>query len=282
MSYILEAIRKSEAQRQKKSYPESIRLLPAQQQKQISWGRWLFVAVVALAAINIVTLAYFSQHAQKSVNKAGVSVVQERVDASELEPVTAPALSQQRGVKNSAPVSVERGALQPEYPLASRHTRPKTAGKSALTTSLPFPNASNPGFAQEAAKQASLPNSQTSSAKPMTPPLPSALDAPNDNVPRVVRPPEPVAAVPGDHTGPPMLKEIPLFSELPSELRRRIPPIKINVHAYSQLPQEQFIIVGTVKYRPGEQIGNELVLEEVTRDGLVLRFQDQPFRLPRR
>ncbi|MGH8613136.1 MAG: general secretion pathway protein GspB [Gammaproteobacteria bacterium] len=281
MSYILEAIRRSEAQRQKKSHPESIRLLPAQQQKQISW-RWLFVAVVALAAINIVTLAYFSQHAPKSVNKAGVSVVREGADAAELEPVTAPALSQQKGVKSSAPVSVERGALQPEYPSVSHHPHPKTESKRALTTSLPFPNARDPGFAQGSAKQASLPSSQTPSAKPVTPPLPSALDAPNDHVPRVLQPPKPVGAVPGDPTGSPASKEIPLFSELPSELRRRIPPIKINVHAYSQQPQEQFIIVGMVKYRPGEQIGNELVLEEVTRDGLVLRFQDQPFRLPRR
>jgi len=283
MSYILEAIRKSEAQRQKKSHPESIRVLHAQQQKQIPWSRWLFVAVVALAAINILTLAYFSQQAQKSVNKGGVSFLREGVDASELEPVTAPALSQQRGVKNSAPVSVERGALQPESPSASRHAHTKTEGKSALTTSLPFPSASNPGFApREVVKQAVSPSSQTPSAKPMTPPLPSASDAPNNNVPRVVPPPEPVAAVPGDPAGLPVSKEIPLFSELPSELRRRIPPIKINVHAYSQLRQEQFIIVGMVKYRPGEEIGNELVLEEVTRDGLVLRFRDQPFRLPRR
>lgn len=272
MSYILEAIRKSEAQRQK-SHPKPVRLLHAQQQKQTSWGRWLFVAVVALAAINIVTLAYFSQH---GAQKAAVSAVQEGVNPSEPEPVTAPALSQQRGFKNSAPVSVRGSALQAEKPLASPHAHPEIKGKTARTTLLPFPSASNPGFAQEGDKRASLPRSQTPSAKPMRPPLPSALDAPNDNIPRVVRPPESVAAA-----EPTASKEIPLFSELPNELRRRIPPIKVNVHAYSELPQEQFIIVGMIKYQPGEQIGNELVLEQVTRDGLVLRFQNQTFRLRR-
>ncbi|MGH8580623.1 MAG: hypothetical protein ACREVK_11060, partial [Gammaproteobacteria bacterium] len=247
MSYILEAIRKSEAQRKKKSHRNPIRLLHAEQQKQRPWGRWLFVALATLAVINIATLAYFSQlGARKPPMTTGVSAVQEQVDLSELEPVTTN-LSQQRSFKNSAPVSVKRGALQPEKPLASRHAHPETEGKAALTTSLPFPNGNNSGFAQEGDKRASLPSSQTPGAKPMTPPLPSALDAPNKSIRRVVQPPEPVAGVPGDPAAPSVSKEIPLFSELPSELRQRIPPIKVNVHAYSQLPQEQFIIVGMVK-----------------------------------
>ncbi|MGH8659153.1 MAG: general secretion pathway protein GspB [Gammaproteobacteria bacterium] len=279
MSYILEAIRKSEAQRAKRSPRTPIRLLAAQQQKQGPWGRWLFVVLVTLAAINIGTLAYFSQHGtRKSAKTTGVNIVPEQLDPREPEPVTPPILSQQTGFKNSAPVSVERGVLQPGK---SHQVHPKTAGKRAPTTSLPFPSGNNPSFAQEAAKRASFPSSQTPKDKPMTPPLPNALDPPNKNIPRVVQPPESVAVVPREPAGSPVSKEIPLFSELPSELRRRIPPITVNVHAYSQRPQEQFIIVGMVKYRPGEQIGNELVLEQVTRDGLVLRFQDQLFRLPR-
>lgn len=79
----------------------------------------------------------------------------------------------------------------------------------------------------------------------------------------------------------PVSEEIPLFSELPSEMRQRIPPITVNVHAYSSVPREQFVIVGMVKYRPGDQIGSGLMLEEVTREGIVLRFEGQPFRLTR-
>lgn len=277
MSYILEAIRKSEAQRKKRSHWTPLRRA-AQQQKQRLWGRWLFVALLTLAAINIGTLAYFSQHgARKSGSKAGTSAVQEGVGPSELEPATTPVLLQQTGSKNSAPVvSVRGGALQAKKPLATPDAHPETKARTARTTSLPFPSANNARFAQETAKRVSLPSSQTPSPRAVTPPLLSGLDAPNKNMSR-----EPVAALPGALAGPRVSKEIPLFSELPSELRRRIPSIKVNVHAYSQLPQEQFIIVGMVKYRPGEQIGNELVLEEVTRDGLVLRFQDQPFRLRR-
>lgn len=275
MSYILEAIRKSEALRKKKSHRQPIRLLHAKQQKQTPWGTWLLAALVTLVVINIATLGYFSQHgAQKSAKTTGIS-------AGQSEPVTIPALSRQTGSKSSAPASVQGGASQPEKPLAFRHAHPETEGKRARTTSLPFPSASNPSFAQEGGKRASLPSAQALGVKLETPPLPSARDAPNDNIPHVVRPPEPDVAVPNDPSRSPVSKEIPLFSELPSELRQRIPPIKVNVHAYSQLPQEQFIIVSMVKYRPGEQIGNELVLEDVTREGLVLRFQDQPFRLLR-
>lgn len=258
MSYILEAIRKSEAQRKKEPPLKPIRRRQPEPRIQRSWVKLLSAAVVTTTTITIGVLAYFSQ-----------------LDAWR--------------TTNSAQVSVQEGASQPGKPLMSRQTLFETKNEGRRSTSLPFPSASNPSFAQHVDR--SSPSSQLLGAKPEipllrhseleTPLLPK--EAPRDSTPQVMQPrdPAPVVAVPSDLRGSPVSKNIPLFSELPSELRQRIPPIKVNVHAYSQLPQEQFVIVGTVRYRPGEQMGDDLVLEEVTRDGLVLRFQDQPFRLLR-
>lgn len=113
----------------------------------------------------------------------------------------------------------------------------------------------------------------------MTTSLPKVLDAPEKYIPQIIKPSEASAVIPGNAGGSPAAQEIPSFNELPGELRQRLPAIKVNVHAYSQAPEEQFIIVDMIKYRSGERIAEGLMLEQVTPQGVVLRFEGTAFRL---
>ncbi len=284
MSYILEAIRRSEAQREKKSDQKPVRLRHSPQQKQSPSGRWLFVALATLAAINIATLAYVAQRGTgsgKSVKGTGAPTraVEQRAVASETESVTTPVISPKMGSKKPDPKSAEGGVAEAKTVLAPHNAHPKAQARATFTASLPTPNTSSPGFARETGNRASLPSSERPSDKTVTPPSPKVLDAPKKNIPRIIKPSEASAVTPSNAGGSPAVPEIPSFNELPGELRQRIPAIKVNVHAYSQAPEEQFIIVDMIKYRSGERIAEGLMLEQVTSQGVVLRFEGTAFRL---
>lgn len=284
MSYILEAIRRSEAQRENKSDQKPVRLRHSPPQKQSLSGRWLFVALAALAAINIATLAYVAQRGAgggKSVKGTGAPTraVEQRAVASETESVTTPVISPKMGSKKPDPKSAEGGVAKAKTVLASRNAHPKAQARATRTASLPSANASSPSFARETGKRASSPRSETASDKTVTPPLPRVLDAPEKTIRPIINPSAASAVIPGNAGGSPAVQKIPSFNELPGELRQRIPAIKVNVHAYSEAPEEQFIIVDMIKYRSGERIAEGLMLEQVTPQGVVLRFEGTAFRL---
>ncbi len=284
MSYILEAIRRSEAQREKKSDQRPVRLRHSPQQKQSPSGRWLFVALATLAAINIATLAYVAQRGTgsgKSVKGTGAprSAVEQRAVASETQSVTNPGISRKMASKKPDPKSAKGGMAKAKTFSAPRNAHPKAQARATRTASLLSPSASSPGFARETGNRVSLPRSETPSDKTVTPSSPKVLDAPEKTTPPIIKPSAASAVTPGNAGGPPAVPEIPSLNELPGELRQRIPAIKVNVHAYSQAPEEQFIIVDMIKYRSGERIAEGLVLEQVTPQGVVLRFEGTAFRL---
>lgn len=285
MSYILDAIRKSEAERTRKSKQKPLRRRHPPQRIQRPWVGWLFGALVALVAINIATLGYLA-------NRDSASAPAPR----EAEDTQAPSLGVDSG-EVSGSESVNKQALS--KPMVSKHPPPQTAeedgakpslGSNSSTyprrqdrASLRFPSPSSPGLATaEKGQPSPAAPSKIGDGLPIEPPpLPKSLDQPDKGLPKVLMPLRAPAEISDNPRKAPVSEEIPLFSELPSEMRQRIPPIKVNVYAYSSVPREQFVIVGMVKYRPGDEIGSGLMLEEVTREGIVLRFEGQPFRLTR-
>lgn len=76
-------------------------------------------------------------------------------------------------------------------------------------------------------------------------------------------------------------KDIPFLSDLPFEFRQTIPKFNINVFVYSQHPEERFIMIDMVKYKPGQQIKDTMVLKEIRPDSLVVVYQDRAFQIAR-
>ncbi len=58
--------------------------------------------------------------------------------------------------------------------------------------------------------------------------------------------------------------------ELPEAVRRNLPPMTYSFHVYSSDPQRRTIIINNRRLREGEQVSEDLVLEEITADGVVL------------
>ena len=94
---------------------------------------------------------------------------------------------------------------------------------------------------------------------------------------------EPVAAqpapVPAAQTDNPLL--LPSIQEVVATGTLQLPPMHIDIHVYSDTPGDRFVFINMDKYREGEQLDEGPVVEEITRDGVVLVHQGTEFFISR-
>lgn len=78
-------------------------------------------------------------------------------------------------------------------------------------------------------------------------------------------------------------KQIYTFQQLPLSIQREIPALQMSLHAYNRADTKSSMIqVNNQIYRSGDKISDSLLLEKITADGAVLRFDGYLFLLPRR
>lgn len=100
----------------------------------------------------------------------------------------------------------------------------------------------------------------------------------------VVSPQKP-SAIEGEYSLPrrepveTVFAKIPLFDELPVTVRAGIPSLSFAGHVYSDQPRKRLIIINNRIVREKDRIENDLVLEEITAEGVVLRYQDTAFQV---
>lgn len=75
--------------------------------------------------------------------------------------------------------------------------------------------------------------------------------------------------------------EIPFLREMPVEFRQSVPKLNINVFVYSQNPEDRFVMIDMVKYKPGQQIKDTLLLKEILPVSLVIVYQNEEFQIER-
>jgi general secretion pathway protein B len=71
---------------------------------------------------------------------------------------------------------------------------------------------------------------------------------------------------------------IPRLAELPESLRRELPKLAISGSVYSEDPASRFVIANGEVLREGAKLGPEHVLEQIGTRELVLRFKGQRYR----
>ncbi len=57
--------------------------------------------------------------------------------------------------------------------------------------------------------------------------------------------------------------------------------LHLDIHVYSEVPAERFVFINMTKLREGSQLEEGPVVTEITRDGVILRYQGTTFLLPR-
>jgi len=57
--------------------------------------------------------------------------------------------------------------------------------------------------------------------------------------------------------------------------------LHLDIHVYSEVPEERFVFINMVKYREKSQLAEGPVVREITPDGVILLYEGVTFLLPR-
>lgn len=277
MSLILDALRKSEAERRRGQSPDLFSASGIAAPASRPGLRWWPVAVFAvlMLASGWVIWDGRTQRALDEVAEAGVAGDAARAGgAGETEPGEGTGGDETRGAAGADAAGGERidGAMSP--PLAS----------DLPTRMGPAPDASAPSASAPTASSA-----PAAAAPALGPPVATALTpAPRDAAaltpaagPRPIAPAFPPApALPAPAAEPPAEEALPTLAVLDSITRGTLPPLKLSMHVWGQEPGKRFAIVDGQRVSEGSLLGNGVV-EQIRRDGVVINVNGQRLLLPK-
>ncbi len=273
MSFILNALRKSEQERQSLQ-PEAVtdRILINHSEQKQSKSAFFYVVLVVGNILLIAAIAWFVHKnlipAAKVVSVATQSLpTPEVVIKSEPmvtpvphEVVVAPPAPVPEPVSN--PLQSDRTAAQANTTSIAEWVESQTLKAEPLPVRPVIKNKAE----NEAVKPATKINVSATS-KPLAPLMP------------VIKKGIKVGAELPDRV--PVKNDIPFLSELPYDVRRSVPKLTINVFVYSDDPQESFVMIDMVKVKTGQTIQEGMVLKEIRPDSLVVDYQGRTFQIAR-
>jgi len=73
----------------------------------------------------------------------------------------------------------------------------------------------------------------------------------------------------------------PTLRQLPASEAAALPPLNLDLHVYSSVAAQRFVIINGQRAREGGQLREGLVVEQITPDGALLNHQGRRFLLTR-
>ena len=263
MSYILEALKKAQAERQLGNAP-TIHAPPpiyaAPDRAQGGNRRYLMIGLGAGVLAATAALLWLRQGGEPPARLAE----QASVVAPGAVPAAAPAAP-----PSSAPVSA-RVSAPASVPASVPASAPASESASRPVAVAAPPAAPAPAL-REAAPVAVRPA-----------PVPSRL--PEPAAPPAAPRAEPLAAtpqpVPVAAAAPAAAEEsLRSLQQLPEAVRREIPQVAIGGYIYSPTPGESLLLVDKMLRREGEEVAPGLVLERLTPKAAVMNYRGTRYRV---
>ena len=247
MSLILEALRKSEAERRRAQAPD----LFAQPQLALprphaTWPRWTKPALAAVGLVVLLVLlrAMWPQAARVADSQAPQPVP----NANPVPASTAP--RKPISAQDQAAVAALRQRIREPATAAPPSVPPRT---EPTTPSLPA------AVATPAVEAPRMPQESIAAAAAQPAPAPATIPAP--------------ASQPAGGT----LR----LSDLGTEERQQLPTLKLSMHMWDDTPAQRFVILDGQRLGEGDRIG-DAVVEQITRDGAILDWNGRRLHLSMR
>lgn len=265
MSFILDALRKSEHERQRQTGPALAEVAVAAPRTRPN--RWA-TAAIALLVVNLVAI--------------GVLLLMKARD----EPVA--------GAADAAAVAAPAAAPEATASTPAATVAAPTA-RASLTQALPEPPVTAPppmlrpaGSSPTAGTRNSLEQEMSTGVPPMEPDAAVAAAAPPAG-PAAVAParrgsvvyqslPEAEPAIAYASPQPPT-SDLPHADEMAA--RGAVPELRLELHVWSTKAQERFVFVNGRRYREGEATAEGATVEQITRDGVIMNMGGSRFLLSR-
>ncbi|TDJ34276.1 MAG: hypothetical protein E2O56_02470 [Gammaproteobacteria bacterium] len=291
MSYILEALKKSEARRRSGQPPDLTRMPPSTARRG---GRWPMVLVTVLVlgagsalGVWLATSGDPDGAPQTSSAPAGTASTPETTAPG----TTAP------GKKTTTHVAVADRVRR-----AAGKRRPDDTGKTeaARPDDEAIANDSAPE-AVTSTSEAAAPVTGTNQSEPGTDALAEVSSPPDTETPATEaiadvgsspNPLDDLTALAGERfeaknepeAQEPEVKEPgpPLVRELTWSFRSQLPPLALNVHMYTQDPAQRFVLINMRRYQEGDTMEDSgILVRQVVPEGVVLHLAGRDFLLGR-
>jgi general secretion pathway protein B len=276
MSYILDALKRADAERERGTVPGlHTRAVPTQgaaRPHAPGPGRNLLLWGLGAAAVLGAAAAGFMFWNPPGATPGAVVKASPAPASPPAPAITAPAAEPPSLAVQTAAPAAGGGAAPAEAPApapAAVPPAPPPAGPGHLLTAPPPPppTAAPAPALKPPAAAAPMTAALAGKEPPASPPA-AAAPAPLP----VPAPSTPAAAVPPGTTAP-------LLSELPEELRRQIPALNITGAVYSANPAQRLLLVNGQVLPQGSLCAPQLTLEEIHARSSVFSFRGTRFRV---
>ena len=254
MSFILDALKKSESDRQRQSGPSLFEVKVAPPRRRLPvWA----VAIAVLLAINVIVISWMLfRHAP--AQQPAVATPPPAVSPPTATPAKTLGASHSAG--ESAPANVTADAAPAGNSVPARAAAP--AASSATSQGA----TSQAGSDQISTAPLSSPAGQ--SAGP-----PSAATGSSDNAPAI----EPAAAQgSGSSAG---TGALPIYQQIVTTAG--LPALHLDLHVYAQNPKDRFVMINMHRLGEGDSLPDGVRVEAIRPDGVVLSYRGTQFLLPR-
>lgn len=274
MSILLDALKKSEAQRLLGITPTIHTAVEAPDAKRETGLQWIALSMLALSAVAI---AWFSwQQYRQPVAKpdqASVDVVAMPQGAETPEVETQiPAEIAERGGMNRPPAAslpIAKKDLAGLTILPPSSTAEAQQRREKLSQSFNSYEAEKDNETDQKVDLSSPAIAQDSSDPVASQPAP--------NQSRVTRETKAVTSSKRSFGLRPHQSEPISFWQIPQALRDGLPEFRINVLVYAEKPEDRFLLINGQRLVEKEELTAGVVLDEIRRDGAVFRYRNYRF-----
>ncbi len=270
MSLILEALRKSEAERRLGNAPDVLTAMPvlrtpAPRQRWTLWiaGICMPIAVLVLGWWWVHPIPTTQPPMQPLVKQSTQAVP--NVDASTAISIAGDA--PQASTDSRKPQAPPTITLPMTSASPSVAPIPGTAVPTVVASSLPQARESMP------------PHALVNGTTPVHPIAPVAIQPAPPTIAPTLATPAPVPAMPAPHTAdePALLS----LGDLSADERNGLPALKVSMHVYADDPAHRFMIVDGQRVSEGARIADGVILVRIRRDGAELDVHGRRLLLPK-
>jgi len=265
MSYILDALKKSEKERQRGAVPDLLTMQDVifhGKQKRKTWPYVLAVAAVICISLS----AYWLMPGKANRKTSDTNIVVAQKAGTEAPESLGERPIQHAGIQDNdkkdktlRQANIE-GEKRLKAPLASAKREEKLNVKED-------PKAEQKTLAPRNAREASAAGKETLSVQ-------SAQTAVKTEGHSVASPSSSQDIKPIHDDPAPVPGKIYDVGELPVSVKEHLPPVNMSIFMYSEDPASRMVRINGQTYREGQSLGEGLKLEEIRPDGVIINYRN--------
>jgi general secretion pathway protein B len=250
MSFILDALKKSESDRQRQSGPALYEVKVATPRSQLPY--WA-IGLLVLLGVNLVIVAWalLRRPSQPQAQAAHTAVT-------------------------AAPMPAAPAAAPASFAPPAGSASPPTAPPSAPSNNAQVPAA--PAPTQEGGVPGSTGSAALAASRAVQEGTAESGTSPDDYAPAA----EPTQAPGfGFHVRRGTGDGVPLYSQVATAPGSGVPELRLDLHAYAPKPADRFVLINMKRLHEGDSLPEGVKVEAITPDGVILSHKGSRFLLPR-